>query len=158
MANYNRVFLLGNLTAEPETRELPSGSVVTDLRLAVNRTYRNRAGETVEEVSYIDCTAYARNAEIARDYLAKGKPVFLEGRLHQDRWETSGGDKRSKLKVVVERLVLMPRGGGEGPRKKDAAAPAKDAEAPAAKEKPPSEEAPGPEEPPAADDPPASEF
>ncbi len=109
MANYNRVFLLGNLTADPESRDLPTGGIVTDLRLAVNRTYRNRDGEQTEEVSFIDCTAYGRTAEIARDYLKKGRPVFLEGRLHQDRWETNEGDKRSKLKVVVERLVLMPR-------------------------------------------------
>lgn len=109
MANYNRVFLLGNLTADPESRDLPTGGIVTDLRLAVNRTYRNRDGEQTEEVSFIDCTAYGRTAEIARDYLKKGRPVFLEGRIHQDRWETSEGDKRSKLKVVVERLVLMPR-------------------------------------------------
>lgn len=109
MANYNRVFLLGNLTADPETRSLPSGGVVTDLRLAVNRTYRNRDGELTEEVSFIDCTAYGRTAEIARDYLKKGQPSFVEGRLHQDRWETTAGEKRSKLKVVVERLVLLPR-------------------------------------------------
>jgi single-strand DNA-binding protein len=109
VANYNRVFLLGNLTADPESRDLPTGGIVTDLRLAVNRTYRNRDGEQTEEVSFIDCTAYGRTAEIARDYLKKGRPVFLEGRVHQDRWETSEGDKRSKLKVVVERLVLMPR-------------------------------------------------
>jgi single-strand DNA-binding protein len=109
VANYNRVFLLGNLTADPESRDLPTGGIVTDLRLAVNRTYRNRDGEQTEEVSFIDCTAYGRTAEIARDYLKKGRPVFLEGRIHQDRWETSEGDKRSKLKVVVERLVLMPR-------------------------------------------------
>jgi single-strand DNA-binding protein len=109
VANYNRVFLLGNLTADPESRDLPTGGIVTDLRLAVNRTYRNRDGEQTEEVSFIDCTAYGRTAEVARDYLKKGRPVFLEGRLHQDRWETTEGDKRSKLKVVVERLVLMPR-------------------------------------------------
>lgn len=112
MANYNRVFLLGNLTADPESRDLPTGGIVTDLRLAVNRTYRNREGEQTEEVSFIDCTAYGRTAEVARDYLKKGRPVFLEGRLHQDRWETNEGDKRSKLKVVVERLVLMPRRAG----------------------------------------------
>jgi len=109
VANYNRVFLLGNLTADPESRNLPTGGAVTDLRLAVNRSYRNRQGESVEEVSYIDCTAYGRTAEVARDYLAKGAPVFVEGRLHQDRWETNDGEKRSKLKVVVERLVLMPK-------------------------------------------------
>lgn len=109
MANYNRVFLLGNLTADPDSRDLPTGGIVTDLRLAVNRTYRNRDGEQAEEVSFIDCTAYGRTAEVAHDYLKKGRPVFLEGRLHQDRWETSDGEKRSKLKVVVERLVLLPR-------------------------------------------------
>jgi len=112
VANYNRVFLLGNLTADPESRDLPTGGIVTDLRLAVNRTYRNREGEQTEEVSFIDCTAYGRTAEVARDYLKKGRPVFLEGRLHQDRWETNEGDKRSKLKVVVERLVLLPRRAG----------------------------------------------
>lgn len=109
MANYNRVFLLGNLTADPESRDLPTGGIVTDLRLAVNRKYRNRDGELAEEVSFIDCTAYGRTAEVARDYLRKGRPAFLEGRLQQDRWETGGGEKRSKLKVVVERLVLLPR-------------------------------------------------
>jgi len=109
VANYNRVFLLGNLTADPESRDLPSGGIVTDLRLAVNRKYRNRDGELAEEVSFIDCTAYGRTAEVARDYLKKGRPAFLEGRLQQDRWETGGGEKRSKLKVVVERLVLLPR-------------------------------------------------
>ncbi len=109
MANYNRVFLLGNLTADPESRDLPTGGIVTDLRLAVNRKYRNRDGELAEEVSFIDCTAYGRTAEVARDYLRKGRPAFLEGRLQQDRWETGDGEKRSKLKVVVERLVLLPR-------------------------------------------------
>ena len=113
MANYNRVFLLGNLTADPDSRDLPSGGIVTDLRVAVNRTYRNREGELTEEVSFIDCTVYGRTAEVARDYLKKGRPVFLEGRMHQDRWETGGGEKRSKLKVVVERLVLLPRRSGE---------------------------------------------
>jgi single-strand DNA-binding protein len=113
VANYNRVFLLGNLTADPDSRDLPSGGIVTDLRVAVNRTYRNRDGELTEEVSFIDCTAYGRTAEVARDYLKKGRPVFLEGRLHQDRWETGEGEKRSKLKVVVERLVLLPRRTGE---------------------------------------------
>lgn len=125
MANYNRVFLLGNLTADPETRNLPSGGVVTDLRLAVNRSYKNRDGETVEEVSYVDCTVYGRNAEVARDYLNKGSAAFLEGRLHQDRWETPQGEKRSKLKVVVERLVLMPRREG-GAGAKDAQEPPPD--------------------------------
>jgi len=109
VANYNRVFLLGNLTADPGSRDLPTGGIVTDLRVAVNRTYRNRDGELTEEVSFIDCTTYGRTAEVARDYLQKGRPVFLEGRLHQDRWETTEGEKRSKLKVVVERLVLLPR-------------------------------------------------
>lgn len=129
MANYNRVFLLGNLTADPESRDLPTGGIVTDLRLAVNRTYRNREGEQTEEVSFIDCTAYGRTAEIARDYLKKGRPAFLEGRLHQDRWETNEGDKRSKLKVVVERLVLLPRragaaeGEGEGEGEAETAPP-----------------------------------
>lgn len=111
MANYNRVFLLGNLTGEPESRTLPSGGAVTDIRIAVNRQYRNRQGENVEEVSYFDCTAYGRSAEVARDYLHKGNAVFIEGRLHQDRWETNDGEKRSKVKVIIERLVLMPRRG-----------------------------------------------
>lgn len=126
MANYNRVFLLGNLTADPETRNLPSGGVVTDVRLAVNRSYKNRDGETVEEVSYVDCTVYGRNAEVARDYLNKGSAVFMEGRLHQDRWETPQGEKRSKLKVVVERLVLMPRREGAGGGAKDSQEPPPD--------------------------------
>jgi len=139
VANYNRVFLLGNLTADPESRALPSGGSVTDIRLAVNRTYKNRDGEVVEEVSYIDCTAYGRNAEISQSYLSKGSPAFIEGRLHQDRWETTAGEKRSKLKVVVERLVLMPkREGAAGPKDEHEAAPEAAPEAPPeAPEEPP---------------------
>jgi len=114
---------MGNLTAKPESRQLPNGGTVTDLRLAVNRSYRNREGETVEEVSYIDCTAYGRTAEIAREYTSKGTSVFIEGRIHQDRWETEQGEKRSKLKVIVERLLLMPRKAESAPTGKDVEPP-----------------------------------
>lgn len=115
MASYNRVILLGNLTRDPELRYIPSGTAVTDLGLAVNDRYKNSSGEWVEEATFVDVTLWARLAEVASEYLSKGSPVFIEGRLKFDTWETPSGEKRSKLRVVGLRMQMLgSRGGGGG--------------------------------------------
>ena len=114
MASYNRVILVGNLTRDPELRYIPSGTAVTDIGLAVNDRRKNASGEWVEEPTFIDVTLWGRTAEVACEYLSKGAPVLIEGRLKLDTWETDG-QKRSKLKVIGERMQLLgTRGGGSG--------------------------------------------
>jgi single-strand DNA-binding protein len=122
MASHNRVILLGNLTRDPELRYLPSGMAVTDVGLALNDRRKNANGEWVDETTFVDVTLWGRTAEVASEYLSKGSPVFIEGRLKLDTWETQDGQKRSKLKVVGERMQMVgargqggPEGGG-GPR------------------------------------------
>ena len=115
MASFNRVILLGNVTRDLELRYTPSGMAVTDLGMAVNDKRKNAAGEFVEEVTFVDVTLWGRTAEVASEYLSKGSPVFIEGRLKLDSWETNDGQKRSKLKVVGEKMQLLgSRGGGGG--------------------------------------------
>lgn len=115
MASFNRVILLGNVTRDLELRYTPSGTAVTDLGLAVNDRRKNTAGEWVEEVTFVDVTLWGRTAEVASEYLSKGSPVLIEGRLKLDSWETNDGQKRSKLKVVGDRMQLLgSRGGGGG--------------------------------------------
>lgn len=112
--SYNRVVLIGNLTRDVEVKYLQSGMAVTEIGLAVNDRRKNQQGEWVDETTFIDVTLWARNAEVASEYLSKGSPVFIEGRLKLDQWETDG-QKRSKLRVVGENLVLIGgRGGGGG--------------------------------------------
>ena len=112
MASYNRVILVGNLTRDPELRYIPSGTAVTDIGLAVNdRVKRNN--EWVDETTFVDVTLWARTAEVAGEYLSKGSPVLIEGRLKLDSWETDG-QKRSKLKVVCERMQMLGTRGGSG--------------------------------------------
>ena len=115
MASYNRVILIGNVTRDLEIRYLPSGMAVMDLGLAVNDRRKNsNTGEWVEETNFIDVTLWGRTAEIAGEYLSKGSPVFIEGRLKYETWEQDG-QKRSKLKVVGEKMQLIgSRGGGAG--------------------------------------------
>jgi len=114
MASYNRVILLGNLTRDIELKYLPSGMAVTDVGLAVNDRRKNQAGEWVEETTFVDVTLWGRTAEVAGEYLGKGSPVLIEGRLKLDTWE-SDGQKRSKLKVIGERMQMVgSRGGGGG--------------------------------------------
>ena len=112
MASFNRVILVGNLTHDVELRYIPSGTAVTDVRLAVNDRRKNQSGEWIEETTFVDITLWARQAEVAAEYLSKGSPVLIEGRLKLDSWETDG-QKRSKLKVVGERMQMLgTRGGG----------------------------------------------
>lgn len=123
MASYNRVILVGNLTRDPEVRYTPSGSAVADIGLAVNRRWFDKQTNSAkEEVSFIDVTLWGRKAEVAGQYLSKGRPVLIEGRLQMDSWEDKEtGKKRSKLKVVCENMEFMggrgeggPAGGGPG--------------------------------------------
>jgi single-strand DNA-binding protein len=119
MASYNRVILVGNLTRDPELRYIPSGTAVSDIGLAVNDRIK-RGDQWVEEVTFVDITLWGRTAEIANEYLSKGSPVLIEGRLKLDRWEKDG-QKHSKLKVVGDRLQMLGSkgdggAGGGGPR------------------------------------------
>ena len=117
MAYFNRVILMGNLTRDVELRYTPSGYAVTDIGLAVNDRRKNQNDEWVEETTFVDGTLWGRTAEVASEYLSKGSPVFIEGRLKFDSWETDG-QKRSKLRVVGERMQMVGgRGSGGGPRR-----------------------------------------
>jgi single-strand DNA-binding protein len=112
MASYNRVILVGNLTRDPELRYIPSGTAVTDVGIAVNDRVK-RGDQWVDEATFVDVTLWGRTAEIANEYLSKGSPVLIEGRLKLDRWEKEG-QKHSKLKVVGERLQMLGSKGGGG--------------------------------------------
>jgi single-strand DNA-binding protein len=108
MASFNKVILLGNLTRDPEVRYTPKGSAVCDLAIAVNRQYTLESGEKREEVTYVDVVLWSRLAEIAGEYLKKGRPVFIEGRLQMDTWDDKQtGQKRSKLRVIGETMQLL---------------------------------------------------
>jgi single-strand DNA-binding protein len=127
MSTLNRVFLMGNLTRDPEVRYTPSGTAVGDLGLAVNETYKNKAGETVESTVFVDVEVWARQAETCAEYLFKGSPVFVEGRLKLDQWENQQGEKRSKLRVRADRVQFLgspKRTEATDESSKDAAAPA----------------------------------
>ncbi len=117
MANLNRVLLIGNLTRDPDVRYTPKGTAVADMSLAINRSIKTEGGERREEVTYVSVTLWARLAEIAGEYLQKGRPVFIEGRLQLDAWEDrQTGQKRSRLRVIGESLQLLgaPPSKGEG--------------------------------------------
>jgi single-strand DNA-binding protein len=123
MASYNRVILLGNLTRDPELRYVQSGMAVTDIGLAVNEKRKNANGEWIEETTFVDVTLWGRTAEVVSEYAGKGAPLLIEGRLKLDSWDDKQtGQKRSKLKVVGDRMQLLGakgqggggQGGGEG--------------------------------------------
>lgn len=116
--SFNKVLLMGNLTRDVEFKQLSGGKAVANIGLAVNRRFRTQAGENREEVTYVDCEAWGRTAEVMSQYLSKGKPVFIEGRLKLDQWEDKEGNKRSKMRVVVENFEFIDgrsdSGGGGG--------------------------------------------
>lgn len=115
MASLNKVILMGNLTRAPEVKFLPSGTAVCNMGLAVNQTY-TKDGERKEDTTYVDITAFGRQAETCGEYLAKGDPVLLEGRLQFRQWETSDGSKRNKLEVVANNVqFLRGRADSNGP-------------------------------------------
>lgn len=142
MANLNKVLLMGNLTRDPELRYTPSGTAVVDFGLAINRRFSSQNGEKKEEVCFVDCQAWARSAEVLSEYCRKGSPLFVEGRLKLDNWEGKDGQKRSRMRVVVENFQFIgaPAGGRGG----SSGAPARGR---------PSVEEPPVEEPPAGDEP-----
>jgi single-strand DNA-binding protein len=117
MASLNKVMLIGNLTRDPEIKYTPKGTAIAQIGLAVNRTWSNEAGQKQEETTFVDVEFFGRNAEIAGEYLKKGRPAYIEGRLKLDSWEDKqSGQKRSRLKVVGESLLLLGgrEGGGSG--------------------------------------------
>jgi single-strand DNA-binding protein len=127
MASFNRVILVGNVTRDIELRYTPQGTAVTDIGLAVNDRVKKQ-GEWVDETTFVDITLWGRTAEVAGEYLSKGSPVLIEGRLKLDAWEQDG-QKRSKLKIIGERMQMLGgRSGAGGPSgnaaKSQAAAPA----------------------------------
>lgn len=107
MASLNKVFLMGNLTRDPELRYTPNGIAVVGLGLAVNRRYKDKAGEMKEETLFINATAWNKQAEVCNQYLKKGRPVFIEGRLQSRTWEGKDGQKRTTIDVQVERVQFL---------------------------------------------------
>src|SRR6059036_2986643 len=131
MANFNKVILAGNLTRDPELRYTPKGTAVARIGLAVNRTWKSETGETKEEVTFVDVDAWGRQAEVIAQYLKKGRPLLMEGRLKLDQWEDKNThQKQSKLKVVLESFTFIDSkgadtgGSSDVPRARPAAAPA----------------------------------
>jgi single-strand DNA-binding protein len=127
MPSYNKVMIMGNLTRDVELRNIPSGQAVANIGIAVNRRFRTQDGQDREEVTYVDCEAWGRQAEVMAQYLAKGRPVFIEGRLKLDQWQDKDGGNRSKMKVVVENFQFVDSnqgGGGGGGERSQAPAPA----------------------------------
>ncbi|MHC4563041.1 MAG: single-stranded DNA-binding protein [Planctomycetota bacterium] len=112
MANYNKVILIGNLTRDPQLSYLPSQTAVVEIGLAVNRRWRSQDGEQREETCFVDCKAFGKQAETLNQYMRKGRPIMVEGRLQLSQWEDKDGARRSKLRVVIENFQFL--GGGQG--------------------------------------------
>ena len=148
MPSYNKVILIGNLTRDPELRYTPKGVAIAKIGLAVNRTWRNEAGESKEEVTFIDVDAFGRQAETLAQYMKKGRPLMVEGRLKLDQWDDKQtGQKRSRLGVTLEGFQFL--GGGErgeggpseaAPRSRPAAPSAAKTESPDADGPPPDDD------------------
>lgn len=107
MASLNRVFIIGNLTMDPELRFTPNGTAVANLRVAVNHRYQGASGDWVEEASFFNVVAWGRQAEVCNEYLRKGRPVLIEGRLRSRSWETPEGQKRSTVEIVASRVQFL---------------------------------------------------
>jgi single-strand DNA-binding protein len=120
---------MGNLTRDPDVRQVPSGASVADLGLATNEVYKNSAGEQVERTCFVDIVAWGRQAETCGRYLSKGAPVLVEGRLQLDRWQTEQGESRSKLRVKADRVQFLPRGQNGSAPQDQAAVPGAEEEA-----------------------------
>ncbi|MEC9035985.1 MAG: single-stranded DNA-binding protein [Verrucomicrobiota bacterium] len=122
MASVNKVILIGNCTRDPEVRYTPKGTAVADIGMAMNRYFSSDGGERREETTFVDVTLWGRQAEVAGEYLKKGRPVYIEGRLQMDSWDDKNtGQKRTKLKIVGEQMQLLGSregGGGSGPQQR----------------------------------------
>ena len=115
MPSYNKVLLMGNLTRDVQLKSLPSGQPVAEIGLAINRKFKTKDGQDREEVTYVDCECWGPRAEVIAKYFSKGKPIFIEGRLKLDSWEDKDGQKRSKMRVVIDDFQFVEgRGGGSG--------------------------------------------
>ncbi len=114
MASLNRVLLIGNLTRDPELRYIPSGTAVCEFGLAINREYKGKDGGKKEDTCFVDITVWGRQGETCNQYLNKGRSVFVEGRLDYSQWESREGEKRSKLRVVADRVQFLSSGQGGG--------------------------------------------
>jgi single-strand DNA-binding protein len=114
--SFNKVILLGNLTRDVEVRHTPQNMAIAKIGLAVNRRFKTQDGQQRDEATFVDCDAFGRTAEVMAQYLKKGNPVFIEGRLRLDQWQDQQGNKQSKLKVVVENFQFVDsnQGGGGG--------------------------------------------
>ncbi len=135
MASFNKVILAGNLTRDPELRYTPKGTAIARLGIACNRKWKSETGEMKEEVTFVDVDAFGKTAETIGQYLKKGRPILIEGRLRYDTWEDKqSGQKKSKLGVVLENFQFLDSGGGRGdsdaPRSRPAAGAAPAAEPP----------------------------
>jgi single-strand DNA-binding protein len=151
MASFNKVILAGNLTRDPELRYTPKGMAVVQIGLAINRTWKTESGETKEEVTFVDVDAWGRQAEVIAQYMRKGRPFLMEGRLKLDTWEDKNThQKMSKLKVTLESFSFIDSKGGEGgggvPSGPSGEAPRRPAAAPAKPAAAPESEAPPPED------------
>ena len=110
MATLNKVFLIGNLTRDPELRYIPSGSAVATFTIGVNRVYKTQSGEKKEQASFIRIVVWGRRAEVSGEYLSKGSPVFIEGRLQSRDWQTQDGQKRNTVEVVADNIQFLRMG------------------------------------------------
>ena len=113
MNSVNHVLLLGNLTRAPELRYTPAGTAVCQVGVALNRRWKDQAGAAQQETTFVEVTVWGKQAETVSAYLTKGRAVAIEGRLQQDTWETEAGDKRSRLKVVAQRVTFLSGAGGQ---------------------------------------------
>jgi single-strand DNA-binding protein len=108
MANLNKVMLIGNLTRDPELRHTPSGKTVSEIGLAINRTWTNDQGQKQEDTTFVDVTLWGRQAEVVQQYVTKGSPIYIEGRLQLDSWDDKEtGKKRSKLRIIAENFQFL---------------------------------------------------
>ncbi len=149
MANFNKVILAGNLTRDPELRYTPKGTAIAKIGLAINRKWKSETGEMKDETTFVDASAFGKTAETIGQYLKKGRPILIEGRLRYETWDDKqSGQKKSKLGVVLESFQFMDSGGGRGEGGSDAPS--------APRSRPAAGSAPAPEsgdaEPPADDD------
>ena len=114
MANFNKVFLMGNLTRDPQLSYLPSQTPVVDFGMAINRNWTGKDGEKKEEVCFVDCRAFGKQAETLNKYMTKGRPIFIEGRLTYEQWTAQDGSKKSRHRIIVEGFQFLGSAGGKG--------------------------------------------
>lgn len=125
MVSFNKAILAGNLVRDPELKYIPSGTAVCEFALAINRRWKGQNGEQKEEVSFLDCVAWGRTAEVIAEHVKKGNPLLVEGYLKQERWEDQSGNNRSRVRITVERMQFLgskrDNGGAAAPEAEPAA-------------------------------------